>query len=315
MPSITTLTTDDVDELLMALHPVGKPLTITGRGDFTAELTRIEFHHLWMQRSRESLPRCWGVEMSPTRTGICFPTAPGPAISWRGVELAADEVLPLSASAYGQHMLSGRTDWGSMSLLNEQLASASLAIAGRDLTPRDNAAGIGVPAPAMARLRRLHAAVIQVAETAPEIIECPDVERGLEQTVVKAMIACLDTSDVREDTANIRRDAAIIRRFCKVAEARANEALYLSEVCGSIGVNARTLSICCQEHFGVSPRRFLVLRRLHLAQRALHAANPVTGRVTEIATRYGFWELGRFSAYYKGVFGESPSTTLQRLPV
>jgi hypothetical protein len=251
MPSITTLTTNDVDELRMALHPVGKPLTITGRGDFAAELTRIEFRHLWMQRSRESLPRSWGIEMPPTRTAISFPMAPGPAISWRGVELAGAELLPLSASAFGQHKLSGGTDWGSMSLPNEQLASASLAIAGRDLTPRDKAAGIGVPAPAIARLRRLLAAVAQVSETAPEIIEVPDVARGLEQTVVEAMVACLDTSDVREDTAGVRRHAAIIQRFCKMAEARPDEALYLSEVCGAMGVNARTLSKCCQEHFGV----------------------------------------------------------------
>jgi AraC-like DNA-binding protein len=42
-----------------------------------------------------------------------------------------------------------------------------------------------------------------------------------------------------------------------------------------------------------------------------------TATVTEIATTHGFWELGRFSVEYRGLFGESPSTSLRRpiLPV
>jgi hypothetical protein len=32
--------------------------------------------------------------------------------------------------------------------------------------------------------------------------------------------------------------------------------------------------------------------------------------LTEVATRFGFWHLGRFSASYHAVFGKVPSTTL-----
>ena len=54
------------------------------------------------------------------------------------------------------------------------------------------------------------------------------------------------------------------------------------------------------------------LRRMHLTRRALLRADPSTATVTEIATEFGFWELGRFSVAYKALFGESPSRSLGR---
>ena len=64
----------------------------------------------------------------------------------------------------------------------------------------------------------------------------------------------------------------------------------------------------------MSPKRYLWLRRMHLARRALRRADAEGTTVTEIASDYGFWEFGRFSVAYRSLFGESPSTTLRRTP-
>ena len=65
---------------------------------------------------------------------------------------------------------------------------------------------------------------------------------------------------------------------------------------------------------GISPSRLVLLRRLKRAQVALRDANPATASVAEVASIYGFTELGRFAGAYRNAFGEAPSTTLLRIP-
>ncbi|MBV8398809.1 MAG: AraC family transcriptional regulator [Acetobacteraceae bacterium] len=79
-------------------------------------------------------------------------------------------------------------------------------------------------------------------------------------------------------------------------------------------MSGRALRFHCLEHLGMSPHRYLWLRRMHLVRRALALAGPAETTVTTIATDHGFWELGRFAVSYKSLFGESPSATLRGAP-
>jgi AraC-like DNA-binding protein len=112
----------------------------------------------------------------------------------------------------------------------------------------------------------------------------------------------------------ILRQATLMSRLEVVLQADSEGPLYMAELCTAVGASYPTLRACCQEHLGMSPKRYLWLRRMHLARRALRRADPERATVTEIATNYGFWELGRFSVAYRSLFGESPSTALRRPP-
>lgn len=76
------------------------------------------------------------------------------------------------------------------------------------------------------------------------------------------------------------------------------------------GVSIRTLSRAFLTHHGVGPMAFLKQRRLEAAYRALLGTNQEESSVTDIAMRFGFAQLGKFSVEYRRAFGESPSTTL-----
>jgi AraC-like DNA-binding protein len=152
----------------------------------------------------------------------------------------------------------------------------------------------------------------QLAEEAPEIIANPDAARGLEQVLIEAMIGCLGEGEAREDSTVQRQHELIMRRFRRVLEENPDDPLFLPEICGAINVTDRTLRLCCQEHLGMGPKRYMLLRRMHLARRALREGAPSAATVTEIATRYGFWHLGHFTGAYRSLFGELPSATLNR---
>ncbi len=125
------------------------------------------------------------------------------------------------------------------------------------------------------------------------------------------MAHCLQ-GEVREERLALRQHELVMRRFHRVLEENPDQAIHIPELCAKIRVAERTLRICCQEHLGVSPKRYLLLRRMHLSRRALDRASAGTTTVTEVATRYGFWQFGRFASEYKALYGETPSATLHR---
>jgi AraC-like DNA-binding protein len=134
----------------------------------------------------------------------------------------------------------------------------------------------------------------------------------MEQALIEALVFCLDDSH-SDETRNVERQRArMLRRLEEVLVGNSGQPLYMAELCAQVGASYWTLRDCCLEYLGISPKHYLWLRRMHLARRALRCANAETTTVTEIATDYGFWELGRFSVAYRTLFGETPSTTLHR---
>ena len=106
-----------------------------------------------------------------------------------------------------------------------------------------------------------------------------------------------------------------MRRLEEALMANPEEPLYMAELSAQVGASYWTLRQCCLEYLGMSPKRYLWLRRMHLARRALRSKDGERATVTEIAADYGFWELGRFSVAYRSLFGESPSAALHRPPM
>jgi transcriptional regulator GlxA family with amidase domain len=107
---------------------------------------------------------------------------------------------------------------------------------------------------------------------------------------------------------------ALVARAEQLALADPDESLHISALCRALEVSERTLRKAFHSTRGAAPCRHLRMLRLSRARRALLSADGDRATVTEIASCFGFGELGRFSVEYRKVFGESPSQTLSRAP-
>jgi AraC-like DNA-binding protein len=311
MPRRATLAFDDPLAYQAAIRCADVDLVVTARGDFRAELAQIDCNRLWMQHGYANLSNVKHVAVNQNRAAIAFPADPThPPAQFCGMEMSRGIALAGPGSSF--HMRTEKCfGWAAMSLTTEDLSAASVALTGHELRAGSVTRLVWSDPSNLSRLRRLHLAGRQFAETAPEIFAHPEVCKALEDELVRAMIACLADEEHAKAALGWRHHSAIIRRFEEVLAMHNNLPMYLAEMCAAVGASESTLRACCCEHLGMGPVRYLWLRRMHLARRALQRANS-TATVTEIATEHGFGELGRFSVQYRALFGESPSATLRR---
>ena len=86
----------------------------------------------------------------------------------------------------------------------------------------------------------------------------------------------------------------------------------LADLCLAAGVSQSTLYRAFYQVCDQPPLAYFRKRRLSSARRKLVNSSAVRGAVKHIALSTGLTELGRFSVEYRRLYGESPSTTLNR---
>ena len=85
----------------------------------------------------------------------------------------------------------------------------------------------------------------------------------------------------------------------------------VSALCQIVGLSERALREAFYRVHGISPKQWMLAERLLRVRRTLTNRDSAPISVTGVATRFGFYELGRFAASYKEAFGETPSVTLR----
>jgi len=314
MPGGGTYTFLEPDHYEASLRQAQIEAVIVPRDKFRAILTCAALHHLQVLRCEEDSPRVAYVQLTPGLAFVTFPTDSGPLPVWRGREMQAGEIMVHGRGERLHQSTSGPAVWNVIAMDPAQLerygrafsgTPFSLPAEGRTLQPsRRLATGLG----------RLHARTCRLAETKPKILSHCEVARAIEQGLIQMLVACLTNVGARTAGYAKRHHAKIMVRFEEVLAEHLSRPLQMPELCQLIAVSDRTLRSCCAEFIGMTPTRYVLLRRLEAVRRALRNADPDKANVTEVAHGFGFTELGRFAGTYRATFGETPSATLQRTP-
>ncbi|MGE4048392.1 MAG: helix-turn-helix domain-containing protein [Acetobacteraceae bacterium] len=303
--------THDPTELASVIRPVDGDVVVTQSGNFEAQALRVDMDRVWMQHVEEKLPRIWRTAASSTRAAVWFLVQPGAAIAYQGAEVQAEQVGICPIGHHIWQRLTGPSIWGSLSLSLDEWANVVFPAAECDPFSSDFGI-IFTPRPAdLARLQRLHRATAQLARDAPELLHHSDVAHGIEESLIQAIVECLQVGDKHIRDVPAHHHSRIMRQFRDAIQESSDIPLYMPELCRMMGISDRTLRAVCHKYLGIGPKKYLHLRRMHLARRALLAAAPTRTIVTDVATQFGFWELGRFAVEYRALFGESPSSTLR----
>jgi AraC-like DNA-binding protein len=314
MPGGGTRTFLDPDYYEAGLRDAQVEAIIVPRGHFRARLTWAELHHLQILRCEEDSPRVAYVSLAPRLAFVTFPPNSAAFPVWRGLELQARDIV-FHSLGERLHLLAPRSfAWSVIAIDPGQLERYSRALTGKPVTPPLERQFLRPSRRHAARLRRLHGQVCRLAETKSKILSHSEVARAIEQDLIHALVSCLTTARARTDGFAGRQPAIIMLRFEEILTGNLTHPPSMSELCERVGVSERTLRSCCAESLGMSPIRYVLLRRLREVHSALRDADPDTVNVAEVAHRFGFAQLAPFAGTYRAMFRETPSNTLQRPP-
>ncbi|MFJ8013906.1 AraC family transcriptional regulator [Streptomyces sp. NPDC096339] len=108
-----------------------------------------------------------------------------------------------------------------------------------------------------------------------------------------------------------------VRRARDFCAEHAHEPISPADMARAADVSVQSLREGFRRHLNTTPLAYLRSVRLTFVRRDLVAVaeGRAPGNVTDVALRWGFTHLGRFTGYYRATYGETPSQTLRNARV
>jgi len=131
----------------------------------------------------------------------------------------------------------------------------------------------------------------------------------LRRSIVEGFVISLLNACPQDRDPSLSAGARLVSAVENYVDAEGERPVHISELCSALRVSRRALHRAFVDTLNMGPIAYLRRRRLSAIQTALKRTDRTTTPIADIAFEYGFPNPGRFAAYYRSLFGESPSQT------
>ena len=169
--------------------------------------------------------------------------------------------------------------------------------------------------PALDSVRRCLVELCETARYSGSYLSNDHSVRRATDELPRRLLAALSTSANPRSSARVKSRALALIRAEHFIERFACEDISICDIARAAQVSQRTLEYAFTERYGLTPKSFLMAYRLGALRQCLRLADPTRDKVSDIASRWGFWHMGQLAADYRKQFDELPSQTLRRVSV
>ena len=146
----------------------------------------------------------------------------------------------------------------------------------------------------------------------PTWLNKPHIEKLVNDDFLPLLISNIPTKLTSKCFLKPSRRSKLISQAEQKMLAHLEQPLTLKQLAQDLESSSSTLSYGFQDFFGISPMRYLKVRRLNAVRQRLKASVPESCTIAVLASEFGFYSPCHFTKDYKAMFGELPSQTLQK---
>ncbi len=146
----------------------------------------------------------------------------------------------------------------------------------------------------------------------PTFLQQPHIEKLVADDFIPLLISSIPMKLNSKSFLKPSRRAKLIAEAEKEMLAHLKKPLTLKQLAQNLGSSSSALLYGFQDLFGISPMRYLKIRRLNAVRQRLKASEPENCTISILASEFGFYSPCHFTSDYKTMFGELPSETLQK---
>ncbi|OZH52329.1 AraC family transcriptional regulator [Hydrocoleum sp. CS-953] len=171
---------------------------------------------------------------------------------------------------------------------------------------------VNLPLTGMKEIKDYLKQLIWLAVHQPSWFQNPHIEKLVADDFLPLLISKIPIKLNSKSFLKPSRRAKLIAQAEKKMLANLDKPLTLKQLAENLGSSSSALLYGFQDLFGVSPMRYLKVRRLNTVRQHLKGCEPENCFIAILASEFGFYSPSHFTRDYKTMFGELPSETLRK---